>query len=743
MKDVVKTIFIKQNYNNIYFYFSNKSYILNSNKSYGYIFMKKIKVILLIPIMSFPILSLISCSSTSSSQEKENSNKNDKLDSDDISKNLTDDQVLYIDKENVDIFISKFPNLLSNNGVLDLSIFKNLEEIRESAFIGRNIKSIIFNNKVSKIEKYAFKGMFSLKGFTIPDSLTFIGEEAFLNAFSPSIETTLIFDQNSKIKLIGNNAFSNNEKLQISISNESIKELLIQSQFNQNKIISNINNSSGYFNGLYIDKYLSIISSLNINKNSVLSLLTNDNLNEQLNKKFPNKNYQLNILENTSEYEGILNLKLSFDGIQENITITGFNSLKNNVNYIINKLVINSDKWYSDLKKESEVNAWNKDQWVSYLSNLEIRDDNNIPYDLLKIGNNVSYVFEYNSTKKTMFVILTSNYKKYNGTNWVNETNNILNKKIGILNNTGFPIEFPSKNNLYDFIKNILQVKESIKNSMITSRYASYYSHAFNGLKLNTLLNNILEIPDKYLTYIKENLMLSSNDVISIEFSNVFSNDVDGILNFNYDFKKRNNIDSTLFSGSYQINGFKKITKNDLSTTMSINKDSSLFQSNLKQINNVLSKEQLKNMESNQSIELNNFGFGLINNQINLLIDGNDEQSNSKKTKFEQLIKNYSILIKNSILESNSIDFNTNYFNDGNNNDDTRGYIIKYLSISVNKSIKAKISKTHIWTYSFPITISIGIANANNFVSESISDMEIESNCTMTILSSDIDKLLK
>lgn len=705
--------------------------------------MKKIKLILFIPIILMSTINLISCGVINNSKEENDSNNNDKLINNDVSKNLTADQILYIDKININIFMSKFSNLLSNNGILNLSIFKNLLEIRDGAFMGKNISSIIFNEKISKIEKNAFKGINSLKGFVMPNSIKFVGEEAFSNAFYSNFDTTVTFNQNSEIKLIENNAFSINEKLKISTSSEFIKKLLIDSNFNANKIITNNESVGGYFNDLYVDNYLTIISSLNFNKNTVLSSLTNEKLNEELKQKFPNKNYQLSILSESSEYKGILKLRIFIDNTQQNIQVSGFNSLKQDDDYVIDKIVIDSNKWFTNLKKEIDVNNWNKDEWISYLSNLEIRNNESIQYDLLNIGDNVTYSLEYDSNKKSMFIILTTNYKKLDGSNWINESTNILNKKIGILNNTGFILKFPDKNNLYDFIKNILEIDEKNRESMINQRYSSYYTHAISGLKQYTLLNNILKIPEKYKSYINESLGIIQNDIISIEFNTIFSNDIDGILKFNYNFKKKSSIDDVLFTGVYQIDGFKKITKDDLNITMTINRTSTLFQTNLKQINNLLSKQQLQNMQTNQTIELNNIGFGPIATSINLLSDGNDQNASSKKTKFEQSIKNYSLLIKNFELESKSINFSTNYFNYIGNRDDTKGYIIKYLSISTNKSKKGKITKTHIWSYSFPITVYLGIINSNNFSSESILDMEIESNCTMTMLSNDINGLIK
>lgn len=697
--------------------------------------MKLIKKILL-PILLIPVMSMVSCSFN----KIENNNGNIEKDpaKDNIYNKLTKEQILYINEINSKMFVEKFPELLSSNGTLDLSIFKNLIAINENSFMRfKNIKKIIFNEKIREIKNNAFKDINSLIELEIPNSLETIGENAFNNAFHNE-NVFVNFNHNVNLKNIGSGAF-NNSNIKISVSNDEIRKKIIQSGFEESKILFGENSSGGHFSNLSVDKYFSIISTLDINDNTILSSLTSEKLTNELKIKFPNKNYKLSILENSSEYNGLLNLNLVIDGKNYGITVSGFNSLKKDEKYIINEISINKNEWFKNFQTESNIKNWNDENWKSYLLNLEIANyDLNKFYNLLDYGKNIEYKIKYDNKK--IFILLSTHYKKFNKNNWVDDEN-ISSITIGLKNNTGYVLELPTKNDLYNFIKNILELNETNKNIYVSQRYSSYYLHGAKYLS-NNLLNNILQIPNNYLEYIKKNLNFNGSDRISIEFFEIFPNDFDGILRFSYNFVNAND-NKILFSGIYEISGFKKIDLKNINFNMKIIKgNNSLFNTYLKIINSHFSKEQLNGMNENQSFDIDNFGFIGNNSGINLLHDGNDQDVNSKRVNFDSFNEKYELSLNDIVLNEDSINFDTNYFDSINNG--IEGYVIKYLSINTDKKYKAKITKiNNLWQYNFPIKISMGISNATSFSVDTSKEITIEKTCSMIMNENDINSLKK
>lgn len=691
--------------------------------------MKKIKKLLFMPILLSPIITMISCSSN------QINNNSDYSSNSEISENLTKEQVLYINSNNARKYIEKFPNLLSNDGTLDLSIFMNLISINENAFVGiENIKRIIFNEKITQIKDGAFKNINSLIELDIPSSLEKIGQNAFNNAFSNK-EVIINFNNNEKINEIGTNAFIG-KNLKISVHNDVIKSKIISSNFDTNNIISDLSPIGGYFSGLTVDKYLTIISSLKINNATSLSMLNDEKLNNELKNEFPQKNYSVTILKESSEHQGILNLglKLSTNSNQINLKISGFDSFKKSEVYIINNVSLNSNKWFKNIQSEESIKNWTNENWKTYLSTLKVSDfDLKNSYDLLDIKDNINYQIKYENKK--ISITLQTNYKKYNGTHWIEEISEMF--YIGGKGSGSYDIKLPNKNDLYNFIKNILEINEANRNNYIDDKYASYYLHLSKSTS-NDTLNNIIKIPNNYLDYIKQNLNINDMDRISIRFNEIYPNDTSGILRFSYDFVDASN-NSTLFTGIYLIDGFKKIYQ-EMSVNMQIIKqDGSLFNTYLRLIKNEKQKEVLNNMQENQSLSLKNFGFlGKGNpNEFNLLHD--EQNENKNQVEFDWLNRSFLLLLNNSYLDENSIDFKTNYFSDPKNLDNS-GYIVKYLYISTDVKKDAKITKSNnVWTYSFQITVSLGIWNSEDFLSNTSLDIKLDSNCTMTINKNDIN----
>lgn len=492
----------------------------------------------------------------------------------------------------------------------------------------------------------------------------------------------------------------------------------------------------GYFSGLTVEKYLTIISSLKINNTTSLSMLSDEKLNNELKKEFPQKNYSVTILKDSSEHQGILNLglKLSSIGNQIDVKIFGFDSFKKSEVYIINNVSLNTNEWFKNMQNEETIKNWTNENWKIYLSTLKISDfDLNNSYDLLNIKDNINYQIKYENKK--ISITLKTNYKKYNGTHWIEEISEMFH--IGGKGLGSYDIKLPNKNDLYNFIKNILEINEANRNNYINNKYASYYLHLSKSTS-NETLNNILKIPDTYLNYIKQNLNINDMDRVSIRFNEIYPNDTNGILRFSYDFVDASS-NSTLFTGVYLINGFKKIYQEMSANMKIIKQDGSLFNSYLRFIKNEKQKEILNSMQENQSLLLKNFCFlGKVNtSNFNLLHDEQNENINQEE--FDWLNKSFLLLLNNSYLNENSINFKTNYFSDPNNLDNS-GYIIKYLYISTDTSKNAKITKSNnVWTYSFPITISLGIWNSEDFLSNTSLDIKLDSNCTMTINQNDIN----
>lgn len=706
--------------------------------------MIKIKKMFVLTSIIFTMSTLMYSCSTSNIENKQDENK------DKIINNLTKEQIKFINKNNINSLILKFEGLLKNK-ILDLNIFPNLEIIENETFINKEINYIKFNEKIKIIKENAFLNIKSLKELKIPISLKSIEKNAFNNAFQ---DDSLVNLNNSCIENIGENAFSKNKNLKILSNNPNINNLIKNSKF-EGSIIENNNDQGGEFSGLQVNKYLSIISNLSINKKTNISSLNDQLLTNELKNKNPNKNYLIEILDNSSESKGILRLKLieKNDNIDENIEILGFQSLKNK-NYFISEANINSSKWFKNKQLKENINNWSNENWIEYLSKLEISLENNKEiHNLIELSNSLDIQFIYNDNKQSFSIKLSTNYKKYKNKTWIkDEIQPIIGKRLSSFNGTDYKITFPNNDELFNFIKNNLNIIGANKDLYISKRYASYYLYEINGLLIKNSLNNILEISNEYKSYLKSYLNINPNDILSLEFQDAFPNDIDGILNLNYKLvsypKIASSTTKTHFLGSYEISGFKKYSEN-INFQISLLPNQKRFISLKKQINSQISKNEFKNMLNGEIKQLDNFGFlsSMQSHKIEtlqLLIDDDLTQENIKRNKIKTVIENFSMILNNIDIVEDSFFYKTNYFyNSTRANQKDKGIIIRNLYLSTDKENKAKIEKNgNIWIYKFPITINLELNNSTSFsiLSSKVITKNIE--CSMTLLKNDIDSML-
>ena len=113
-----------------------------------------------------------------------------------------------------------------------IAIPDSVTSIGKGVFVNcTHLTSIKISNSIVRISKDMFFNCYNLKAIAIPDSVTSVGDNAFYNCKSL---TSIIIPYSTTD--IGDNAFYNCEQLTITCYSEKVKELIINSGFDENRI---------------------------------------------------------------------------------------------------------------------------------------------------------------------------------------------------------------------------------------------------------------------------------------------------------------------------------------------------------------------------------------------------------------------------------------------------------------------------------------------------------------------------
>lgn len=701
--------------------------------------MKRKKIINLCSILFVGIIPIVitSCSKITNNSTTPMPNP---ITPDDNKINLND--VTTINSESFKKLFINYPSIYQND-ILNLSYLPNLKTIENNTFNKNtqltsgqnfNISKIIFNDRLENIGDNAFKNIQSLKHLILPSSIKDIGNNSFDNAFIDGFSRVVFNETHKSINNIGNNAFLNNKNLNLFvIKNDELKSKIEnekQSIGYQNTILTDDLDSEGIINNLNISKFVPIISILELTNNTRLSSLTNEILNKKIKdnveiQKNPiYKNTTFEIQEGSSEINGILKLKINIPTINfrnnENlIEISGFKNI-NNEYLTLESIKIDSYKYFENLQKETNISSWKTMEWKKYLSEIKVntkdnQDSFNLAEESQSSNIDLEFIYNFKDNKHKLHLISKIKNHIYKNNSWI-QNGETSQKEIKGKNLQPIDFELPNnKKDLFDFLSKQIKIKEEKRNELITNIYSSKYLSMFrSGIK--TWPNTLIEIKNEYIDYSKE-LGLKK---LNIESTNVYADDIGGILNFDFNMKdEEETINQYSYLGSYNIIGFKKI--NDLfnnNPNISINKnDKSPYKNFINSIKKIKTKEELTNLcNSKQTIEIKNVGINgygnTVTNDINIkttILDNFEKGEDLNSKQFETSANKYNFvnsIFKDKTLDSSKIDFKTNLFNNE--------FIINNLFFQTDINSSAKLIGINENSFNYVSDIEVIISLNNN-----------------------------
>ena len=135
-------------------------------------------------------------------------------------------------------------NAFKESNIEKIILPDTITDIEEEAFYGcKKLKEIGISKNLTRIRKRVFYNCTGLKEVTIPKLVVEIEDEAFYNCCNLNI---LQFEENSKIKKIGNKAFNNCKNIEVVNIPEGTEQ--INASFRYCKKIMNINIPSTLLN---------------------------------------------------------------------------------------------------------------------------------------------------------------------------------------------------------------------------------------------------------------------------------------------------------------------------------------------------------------------------------------------------------------------------------------------------------------------------------------------------------------
>ncbi len=322
-------------------------------------------------------------------------------------------------------------------------------------------------------------------------------------------------------------------------------------------------------NKLTTDSYKVIVDTLNLKPETILSSLTNDDLNKSLHKQQEYKDLSLVIVDGSSELTKTLKLKLTgtyngkyYDG---DIKIIGFSSNEKYSNdFKVSNINLNKDIWFdndqpiygSDLLLTSE-----KDKILDLISDAYFTFNNNKTLYFNDVKNDITEVtwkIDSNKTKIENINFTLSNAKKvYNQTNSLWEIANGNDNDIKQATSSKPTTPLPTLKDLMQIMINHITIKED----KIKEYYPSYFkglflysvkndehskiSHLLDYLDVDSVINKYKQ---KYFLDKKIDLEIAQNSENELQ-----ANDWDGTLSFNTYLVDQQDKDDTSTTRKFEV----------------------------------------------------------------------------------------------------------------------------------------------------------------------------------------------
>lgn len=342
------------------------------------------------------------------------------------------------------------------------------------------------------------------------------------------------------------------------LNNEVQNKSLVQKvQINNLKEIPNWIDSKGgnidSSNKLYANKYAEVLKVLEFNYSMPIWKLNDDILNNKLHQinKFNKLNLTVVADSSTSEGKLILNLKGSYEtnlkqqiNVDDQITITGFLKVNNNLDLSIQNFKTNLSNWFIDGKpvfenkaNYSQITSINMKEWLekyiedfnvySELNNWTMKEFLNYGFKFKTFNSSIT-----NDFKKIKFT-LDGSYinKKYDGQKWNDDF--IVYWKQNNFGNNSSTLNIPNLDETQNWLINQIQVDANKLNK--------YYPSFFLGLESlsESINNNDYYSFENYLTNKSKDIIANIqnnyflNEQIKINLNNgIRANDFENHLSF-------------------------------------------------------------------------------------------------------------------------------------------------------------------------------------------------------------------
>lgn len=417
---------------------------------------------------------------------------------------------------------------------------------------------------------------------------------------------------------------------------------------------------------LHVSCYKNIINRLDLKKDTLLTKINDEILNNKLKANDAYKNLNLKILEGSTE-TGSLILQLNgffdeeFIDYQE-IEINGFNVLDIKKEVSFKKINLNTDFWFNDLRpvqestNKNEINQIGSQDWLTkYLDDFVIQDaDTHEELGTKSSLQALGWVFVVNlqtmsnSAKEINFssnLKLFFDYKIYDPLSQMWKS--LSDKKIEwiLSNNENNVIKLPT---LYETKKYLLE-----QTVIIEEELKKYYPSYFEGLKnayskINTItIDHLSFLENKFLDKFK-NKYWNNSDILSLvcDVNSIKANDFHNILRFDVQLKINDQLELhvktfNLENKTKNINNNSKLNEK-LITNVFVQKNSSTFEKLV-----AFLKESYKSKVDELFSSLNNSVLEIQNVDKEKIISSLIMQSN--------LLSN--LFLSHDFLENKNIEF--------------------------------------------------------------------------------------
>ena len=476
---------------------------------------------------------------------------------------------------------------------------------------------------------------------------------------------------NSMVNYSNNNNNPNNIQYIYNNPNANKKQIFLQQNKNitqQRTIFSKNCHKENKYKNINLTNPVTVNNSKKTSVEKKLKNNTDNNaLNLNINNNHSKKNTILNITNNNRSQNKYINnninnhikQNLSINNSKERITYTNNNN--NSQNPIISKNNNYIDSSYNSIINHNKinhttVNSPNRNKVPS----IQIKIKNCKEKVYLRAGgnhnlNNLNIKIPHITTVNSKDL---SNYINYNKSPEINLTtnNNKITKNINLNLNNNFSFNYSSKQ------KN-KNKKQKNNNNNTTCKTISH-KHSFNNL-------------------INENDITNQNNNTEINGNNIISASNSKKLNI----KKEKNIINNKSSNNYfqlsnntstNINNHKKTPKIiDIKKCIIMNNRNNKSKNKLDRNNNY----NLINNKRGQSLSNKQKDFNITNNRLNLRINNPSNYCINGRSK--KMTKN------NTVLNSNSINHNSNFIEYTDIIDDEKILKRNYSNIGHNKKIKS------------------------------------------------------